>query len=400
MSTDAEPKPKGGAIGALLQRLQGLFSRLKWNLTLPPIDGWRSRVMGLGRTRIIWLAGALLLIFAGLSLALFGGGSGAPSSANESIAIALPPLTPSRVAVLSPAPDQGLIEDTPDGPLPITGKDGRQSWKVYARPFDANDKRPRVALLVIGLGLDRALTQNAMDRLPAVVTLGFDPYADAIRDVMMLARDLGHEAVIGLPLEPLDYPRQDPGPLTLLTSIDEGANSARLNKLMGETSGYVGMVAMYGSRFIGEKTSLLPVLQNLKTRGLMFIDNKSIDDSGTASTAKDMKLPWAGGNRFIDSEADPAAIDQALNDLEGAAKRGGAGLAIAVLSPALLDRAATWAATLEARGVALAPVSAIANRQTLLPPPPPAPLPVAAPAGAPAAAGGHEEKKPAAHGHE
>jgi hypothetical protein len=77
-----------------------------------------------------------------------------------------------------------------------------------------------------------------------------------------------------------------------------------------------------------------------------------------------MKLAWAAGNSVIDSESDPAAIDQTLAGLETIAKRNGAALGIAALSPALLDRVSTWLPSLDGKGVVLAPASAIANRQT------------------------------------
>src|SRR5262249_11980014 len=147
-----------------------------------------------------------------------------------------------------------------------------QAWRVYARPFDRTDKRPRIALLVIGIGLDRALSLAALDRLPGPVSLGFDPYAADVKKAMTDARSLGHESLLDLPLEPIDYPREDPGPLTLLTSLDQTQNASRLHKLMGEAAGYVGFVTVFGARFEAESTSLMPVLQELKQRGLMFID--------------------------------------------------------------------------------------------------------------------------------
>jgi hypothetical protein len=256
------------------------------------------------------------------------------------------------------------VEDSPNGPLPIIGKDGRQPWQVYARPFDTKETRPRIALIVTGIGLDQTLSQAALDRLPGPVTFGFDPYADNVTDNIANARSLGHEALLGLPLEPLDYPRQDPGPLTLLTSLDASQNTDRLMKLMGKASGYIGFVAIMGARFEGENSSLLPVLETLKRRGLMFADNKAPEQSVVAPIATQMKLAWAAGNSVIDSESDPAAIDQTLAGLETIAKRNGAALGIAALSPALLDRVSTWLPSLDGKGVVLAPASAIANRQT------------------------------------
>src|SRR6185295_5091704 len=63
---------------------------------------------------------------------------------------------------LSPAPDPKLVRASAVGPLPIIGADGRAPWKVYARPFDAADTRPRIAIVVAGLGLSGAATEAAI----------------------------------------------------------------------------------------------------------------------------------------------------------------------------------------------------------------------------------------------
>lgn len=322
------------------------------------LTGWKS----LSHARLLWLGSAIALITIGLGLAYFGP---PPSpSMNGAINVPLPPASGGKASLLKPALDPGLVEDSPNGPLPIIGKDGRQAWQVYARPFDAKETRPRIALIITGIGLDQTLSQAALDRLPGAITFGFDPYAGNVKDNVANARSLGHEALLGLPLEPLDYPRQDPGPLTLLTSLDASQNADRLAKLMGKAAGYVGFVAIMGARFEGENSSLMPVLETLKRRGLMFADNKAPEQSIVAPIATQMKLAWAAGNSVIDSESDPAAIDQALAGLETSAKRSGAALGIAALSPALLDRVSAWLPSLDGKGFVLAPASAIANRQS------------------------------------
>jgi hypothetical protein len=73
---------------------------------------------------------------------------------------------------LSGVPDPALIEN---GTLPKVGDDGRLPWKVYARPYDAKDDRPRIAIIISGMGLSQAVTRAAIKRLPGPVTLAFDP---------------------------------------------------------------------------------------------------------------------------------------------------------------------------------------------------------------------------------
>src|SRR5256885_2751730 len=72
----------------------------------------------------------------------------------------------------------------------------RPPWQRYARPFTAPDARPLVAILVTGLGDDRAVTAAAIAGLPADVTLSFDPKAPELAEWIAAARAFGHEAML------------------------------------------------------------------------------------------------------------------------------------------------------------------------------------------------------------
>lgn len=77
---------------------------------------------------------------------------------------------------LAKAPDPDLVEASAVGPLPITGTDGRQPWRFYARPFKGTKGRPRIAIVVSDLGLNGMATETAIRSLPGAVSLAFVPY--------------------------------------------------------------------------------------------------------------------------------------------------------------------------------------------------------------------------------
>ncbi len=318
--------------------------------------------------RLIWLAAGLVLaglVVGGLIVVLSGG----RNFSGERVEVALPPPPPGA------APDPALLEDSPDGKLPIVAADGRQAWQVYAGRFNAADVRPRLAIVVSGLGLDAANTQAAITRLPPVVTLAFSPYAHDLAVWIAAARQAGHEVLLGLPMEPADYPRQDPGPETLLATLDPGQNLARLHWVMGRGTTYVGLIAIMGDRFESERGNLQPVFDELKKRGLMFVDNQAAAASVAAEVAHGIGLPWAMTDRRLDGEATGDAIDRALGELETAATQDGAALGLGGLYPVTLDRVIAWAPTLERKGIALAPASAVAGHQAPPQKPPPGPRP-------------------------
>jgi polysaccharide deacetylase 2 family uncharacterized protein YibQ len=264
---------------------------------------------------------------------------------------------------LAPAPDPNLVEETRDGPLPVVGKNGRKPWQVYARPFDLSDKRPRVALIISGLGQSSSATEAAIQRLPGAVTLAFSPYAKNLDQWVTLARADGHEVLLTVPMEPLSYPENDPGPHTLLTSLSDQENEERLRFLLSRFPGYVGVLNTMGARMTTTPHSLKPILMKLKERGLLFVDARSSLRSVAASEATEIGLPRAINNRFIDIKASRSDIDQRLDELVRIAREGGYALGIGSPYPVTIERVALWVQELDGQGIALAPVSALVDKQ-------------------------------------
>ena len=115
---------------------------------------------------------------------------------------------------LIPAPIAGLFAQGAAGMLPVIGPDGRTPAQAYARAALA-DGKPKVALIIGGLGLNAKATHEAIEGLPPEVTLSFVPYADGLQGWIDAARAAGHEVLLEAPMEPKEYPQNDPGPADL-----------------------------------------------------------------------------------------------------------------------------------------------------------------------------------------
>jgi hypothetical protein len=268
--------------------------------------------------------------------------------------------------VVVAAVDPELIDETTSGPLPKIAPDGRQAWQVYARPFTAPDKKiGKIAVVLAGLGLSKTQTLAAIQQLPGAVTLSFAPYARNLGDWIAQSRAAGHEVLLELPMEPYDYPDNDPGPHTLLTTLSTPDNIDRLNWLLGRFPGYVGVTNYMGAKFMTNETKLLPIIQNLKERGLLYLDAKADRKSVAARVAKELKVPIAANNRFIDREASRVSIDARLYELERISKSVGSAVGIAFPYPVSVERLSAWIATLQKKGIVLAPITAIANTQPI-----------------------------------
>ncbi len=267
--------------------------------------------------------------------------------------------TPSRN--MAPAPDPLLIENTAFGTLPKIHADGRKPWQVYARPFDHRDPRPRIALVVGDLGLSRVATDAAISRLPGSVTLAFEVQGTAIGAWLERARSAGHETLLSLPMEPFDFPRSDPGPRTLLTSLPNTDNLERLLRFLGEGTGYVGITTLSGARFSTDVPKSTAILEETRRRGLLVFDAQVVSHSVIGHIARQLNLPAALNNRTIDALPSPDSIDTALAALEQTARVEGSAVGLATPLPVTIERIELWAKGLSSRGIVLAPISAVAE---------------------------------------
>ncbi len=257
---------------------------------------------------------------------------------------------------LQPAPIAGLFAKSPNGSLPIISADGRTSSKAYARPFKS-DGRPKIALIVRGLGLNPRITQQAIDALPPETTLSFVPYADGLQTWVNIARAKGHEVLLEVPMEPLDYPDNDPGPQGLMSASPPAENAKRLEWVMGRATGYFGLANYLGSKFIASDPGMNALFDVLRQRGLAFIDD------GTAFTRVG-DVQRASADRVVDGQQLSAdSIGKQLEGLELAAKQNGQALGVGSAYPVTIDQLARWSREASARGFQLAPASAVMTRR-------------------------------------
>jgi uncharacterized protein len=179
---------------------------------------------------------------------------------------------------------------------------------------------PRIAIVVGGLGISATLTEQAITKLPSAITLTFLPYGAQVDRDATTARAEGHEIVLQAPMEPFDYPDNDPGPQTLLTSLTPQQNIDRLHWLMSRFHGYVGIAGYTGTRFSSSEQAMAPVLKEIARRGLIFVDDGASSRSTAGEIAGANNMPFARADLKLDAVPTPANIDHALSRLEATAR--------------------------------------------------------------------------------
>ncbi|MDC9822117.1 divergent polysaccharide deacetylase family protein [Devosia sp. ZB163] len=276
----------------------------------------------------------------------------------------VPVVSATSVSDADPLPDPAatdpeLLEETEFGPIPRMSATGLRPFDAYARPVVAGDGRPRIALVVSGLGLNLDGTLEAIEALPDEVTLAFAPYGKTLDRTVGAARVGGHEIFLEVPLEPFDYPDNDPGPDTLLTGQAPRDNLQKLFHVMSRFPGYVGVINNMGARFTSSGADFAPVMEELGARGLGYLDDGSSNRSLAPQLARANRVPFARIDALVDANPAREPILAALQDLEKKALQSGSAIGIVSALPVSIEAIADWAADLAGKGIDLVPASAL-----------------------------------------
>jgi uncharacterized protein len=253
--------------------------------------------------------------------------------------------------------DPRLLEKSRYGMIP-TVSDGLKPFTAYAGEVDRAKaaKMPIVAIVVGGLGVGAAKTVDAILKLPAAVTLAFTPYGSDPGKLVERARAQHHEILLQIPMEPYDYPDNDPGPQTLLTSLAPEQNIDRLVWHLSRFQGYAGIANFMGARFVATDTAMAPIVREAAKRGLGLFDD-GLARSVAPSLAATQLVPFAKADITIDAVPSAGEIDRALAKLEGLAKERGIAVGVASALPISIERINAWTRTLDSHGLLLVPLT-------------------------------------------
>ncbi|WP_085034289.1 divergent polysaccharide deacetylase family protein [Ensifer aridi] len=252
-----------------------------------------------------------------------------------------------RMAAL---PNEDLLEDGPEGRLPIIGPGGLRPMDQYARPW-SGARGTRIAIVVGGLGLSQTGTQRAIRDLPPEVTLAFAAAGNSLQRWMQDARRDGHEILLQVPMEPFDFPDNDPGPHALSVSSSAKKNLAELHRSMGQITNYTGIMNYLGGRFLSDADALELVMRDLGKRGLLFLDDGTSAQSLSGTLASAFDVPHGFADLVLDGELSRSAILRRLDELERIARRNGTAIGVASAFEESVAAIGEWMEEAQGRGI-------------------------------------------------
>ena len=242
-------------------------------------------------------------------------------------------------------------------PHPAPSADGLPAWLAAAVSPPPVDGRPMIALVIDDMGLDRHRSAQIV-ALPGPLTISFMTYAAELPKQAAAARARGHELMVHVPMEPGSR-TVDPGPEPLLVSLEADEIRRRLAHGLTAFDGYVGINNHMGSRFSAYAPGMRVVLEEIKRRGLLFLDSRTTQHPAGPAIARELGVPLAERNVFLDHDNDPRSVAKQIAEMEQFARRNGFVVAIGHPRDATIQALRAWLPRAAGKGFALVPLSTI-----------------------------------------
>jgi len=205
-----------------------------------------------------------------------------------------------------------------------------------------------IVLILDDVGFEHQPIDEAM-RIDPNVNFSILPNGSEARAFAQRLDAHGFELLCHLPMEPLDYPRQQPGANAIFTSMSDAeiAATTRLNlesvpHIRG-VNNHMGSRATLDSRVMRDVLTALP-------KDLYFIDSKTSGGSIAGRMAKQLNIPTASRNVFLDDVQSESAVRRQVEALSSLAAERGVAVAIGHPYPVTIRVLNELAPSLRARG--------------------------------------------------
>jgi polysaccharide deacetylase 2 family uncharacterized protein YibQ len=232
----------------------------------------------------------------------------------------------------------------------------------YKTPGATARTAPTIALVIDDCGPDLAATRLAIT-LPAAVTLSFLPYSPASFVLSHQASQAHHEVIVHLPMQPVGA--ENPGPMALMTNFTPAEMARRIDWALSRVSDFDGVNNHMGSRFTASRRALIPVMQELSVRGLLFLDSRTTPDTQAEKVAHEAGMLAGSRDVFLDDEQTSSGVERQLAVAEEFARAHGTAIVIGHPHPETLAALKNWVSSIQAKGIELAPLKVVLESRAI-----------------------------------
>ena len=213
-----------------------------------------------------------------------------------------------------------------------------------------------IAIIMDDLGANLEAAKRVA-KLEIPVTMAIIPDLHHAQESMHIAAQYGREVMVHLPMEPLNYPRHNPGDMALMLEMTEDEIKSRTAYYLRKLPLAKGCNNHMGSAFTQSPQQMATVLEQISTQSFYFIDSLTSSNSIGAEQARKHHVPSATRDVFLDNERDVEKITNQLIKLLRIAQKNGTSIGICHPYPETITALEACASLADEYGVTIVPAS-------------------------------------------
>lgn len=253
-----------------------------------------------------------------------------------------------RIVSLPVAPE---VPPTPTPPPPTP--------TPTPRPLPPPGAKGELAILLDDGGQTMELVPRVAALSPAI-GVAVLPFLPSSAETAVALHKAGHEVWLHLPMEPNGYPANNPGPGAVFTSMAEDEIRMTVHSAVNNVPHAVGMNNHMGSKATADLRLMTWVMQEIKGRGMAFIDSRTTVKTVAETAARAQGIKTGRRHVFLDNERTAAAIRRQLDEAVYKALINGKAVAIGHMASVTVGVLETELPKLKDRGITLvAPTEAL-----------------------------------------
>ncbi|MCW8915793.1 MAG: divergent polysaccharide deacetylase family protein [Magnetovibrio sp.] len=247
----------------------------------------------------------------------------------------------------------------------VAWQGGKPLWLKNAIAYAPPKGKPQISIVIDDMGVDRRRSKAMWEEVTAPLTLSFMTYADDLPEQTRAARSKGHELMLHMSMEPSSS-TIDAGANVLLTAMPTAEIRSLANWGMNRFEGFVAVNNHMGSRFTEDERGMRVVMEEIKKKGLFFLDSRTSSRTVGRRIAREVGLPVLERNVFLDNENIPEKVLAQLYETERIAQKYGHAIAIGHPRDATIKVLKTWIEDARSRGFSIVPISTLMKKRLYL----------------------------------
>lgn len=216
--------------------------------------------------------------------------------------------------------------------------------------------RVRVAIIIDDIGLSLVPVRMLLS-LEQPFTFSIIPGLEHSLDAAGMIHEKQREIMLHMPMEPINYPQNDPGGLALMVSMNPEEIRTRVDELLKQVPYLAGVNNHMGSRFTQDRERISVVLKEIRRKDLFFIDSLTAKNSVAYDESLHLGIKSGKRDIFLDNLDDEKSIIDQIDKLIRLAKSRGYAIAICHPRENTIRALQDSIEKLQSQGIEIVPVS-------------------------------------------